>query len=168
MSELEARLAELGRTLPVVAKPLGAYVPATRSGLHIYTAGQLPLVDGALFARGMVIDEVEDRVLEGWIVDEGTVDVNTAAECCSIAAVNALAAAKSVLPDLDQLVGVTKVTGFVAGVPGFRSHPQVVNGASDVFGALFAGAGHARSAVGVATLPLGSPVELEVIFEVRA
>ncbi|OLB79077.1 MAG: LysR family transcriptional regulator [Actinobacteria bacterium 13_2_20CM_2_71_6] len=146
-----ARLAGLGLELPVMAAPLGAYVPAVRSGQHVYVSGQLPLADGKLLATGKVGAEVS--------ADEAT---RLAARC----ALNALAAIDT-LVGLANVVRVVKVTGFVASADGFTGQPAVLNGASDLFGAVFGEAGrHVRSAVGVAELPLGAPVEVEVIVEV--
>ena len=126
------------------------------------------MVNGELLAHGLVTDADDQRVLDSWIVDMGTVDVAEATECSAVAAVNAIAAARTVVPDLDDIIRVVKMTGYVASPPGFRSHPIVINGASDLFGAIWAErGGHARVAVGVPSLPLDSPVELEVIFEVR-
>lgn len=151
MSVVEQRLAELGRSLPVAPAPLAAYVPAVRTGSLVFTAGQLPLVDGALKATGLV---------------GGEVDVETAKECAAIAAVNAIAAVATVI-DPGKIVRVVKVTGFVAAGSDFTSHPQVVNGASELLGAVWPeSGGHARSAVGVASLPLGAPVEIEIVVEV--
>lgn len=166
MSGVEARLQELARPLPAVAAPLAAYVPATRTGSLVFTAGQLPLVAGVLHASGLVSSDSEDGVVDGWVIDAGLVDVQTAKECAAIAALNAIAAIKTVA-DLDSVVRVVKLTGFVAGVPGFAAHPLVVNGASELLGAVWGAEGsHARSAVGVASLPLNSPVEIELIVEV--
>ena len=146
-----ARLAELGLALPPVASPLGVYVPALRSGPHVYVSGQLPLVDGELAATGKVGAEVS---------------AEQARELAARCALNALAAIDA-LVGLDQVVRVVKVTGFVASAGGFTGQPGVLNGASDLFGAVFGDAGrHVRSAVGVAELPLGAPVEVEVIVEV--
>lgn len=146
------RLAELGLTLPQAAAPLAAYVPAVRTGSYVYTSGQLPLVDGALGLTGLVGAEVS---------------AESAAEQARIAGLNALAAVASVV-DLDHVVRVIKAVGYVASAPGFTGQPGVVNGASDLFGAVFGDAGrHARSAVGVAALPLNAPVEIELIVEVR-
>ena len=152
MTDPVARLSELGLTLPAMASPLGAYVPAVRTGSHVYTSGQLPLVDGALPLTGKVGAEVsEDQAREA------------AARC----ALNALAAIDA-LVGLAAVVRVVKVTGFVASAPGFTGQPAVVNGASELLGQVFGEAGrHARSAVGVAELPLGAPVEVEVVVEVR-
>jgi enamine deaminase RidA (YjgF/YER057c/UK114 family) len=145
------RLAELGLELPTVAVPLGAYVPAVRSGPHVYVSGQLPLVGGELPLTGKV---------------GGEVTAEQAHELAARCALNALAAIHS-LVGLDQVVRVVKVTGFVASAPGFTGQPGVLNGASDLFGTVFGEAGrHVRSAVGVAELPLGAPVEVEVVVEV--
>ncbi|MEU8377910.1 RidA family protein [Streptosporangium sp. NPDC048865] len=149
----EERLAELGLTLPEVVPPLAAYVPAVRSGDHVYTSGQLPIVDGKLVSTGKVGAEV---------------DVEDAYELARVCALNALAAVASAAGGLSNIVRVVKVVGFVASAPGFTGQPQVVNGASDLLAAVLGDAGkHARSAVGVAVLPLDAPVEVEVIAEVR-
>jgi enamine deaminase RidA (YjgF/YER057c/UK114 family) len=146
-----ARLAELGIELPSVAAPLAAYVPAVQSGAQVYVSGQLPFVDGALAATGKVGAEVSP--------EEGKAHARTCA-------LNALAAVHS-LVGIDAVVRVVKVGGFVAAAEGFTAVPAVVNGASELFGEVFGDAGkHARAAVGVAELPLGAPVEVEVIFEV--
>ncbi|MER5628522.1 RidA family protein [Streptosporangium sp. NPDC002544] len=149
----EERLAELGLTLPEVVPPLAAYVPAVRSGDHVYTSGQLPVVDGKLRASGKVGAEV---------------GVEDAYELARICALNALAAVASEAGGLSNIVRIVKVVGFVASAPGFTGQPQVVNGASELLTAVLGDAGrHARSAVGVAVLPLDAPVEVEVIAEVR-
>jgi enamine deaminase RidA (YjgF/YER057c/UK114 family) len=146
-----ARLAELGLTLPEVAPPLAAYVPAVQSGDHVYVSGQLPLVDGKLSRTGKVGADVT--------VEQG-------AEAARVCALNALAAIDA-LVGLGRLVKIVKVTGFVASADGFTGQPAVVNGASELFGTVLGELGrHARSAVGVAELPLGAPVEVEVIAEV--
>jgi enamine deaminase RidA (YjgF/YER057c/UK114 family) len=153
---VEARLAELGITLPGVAAPVAAYQPAVRSGAHVYTAGQLPFVDGALPVTGKVGD------------GDGLVDPGTAADLARTCALNALADVRSVAGTLDG-VRIVKVTGFVASDPSFTGQPAVLNGASTVLGEIFGDAGtHARSAVGVAVLPLDSPVEVEIIAELPA
>ncbi|GLV51444.1 LysR family transcriptional regulator [Thermobispora bispora] len=153
MSAPEQRLAELGLALPEVAAPLAAYVPAVRSGAYVYTSGQLPLVEGKLPATGKVGAEVP---------------VEEAQRLARICALNALAAVKSVVGDLSSVVRIVKVVGFVASAPGFTGQPQVVNGASELLVDVFGEAGkHARSAVGVAVLPLDAPVEVELIAEVR-
>jgi enamine deaminase RidA (YjgF/YER057c/UK114 family) len=145
------RLAELGLTLPPVNPPLAAYVPAVRSGSHVYVSGQLPMVDGKLPVVGKVGAEVS--------ADE-------AKELARTCALNALGNIDD-LVGLENVVRVAKVVGFVASAPGFTGQPAVINGASELFVEVFGEAGrHARSAVGVAELPLGSPVEVEVIVEV--
>jgi enamine deaminase RidA (YjgF/YER057c/UK114 family) len=145
------RLVELGLELPPVAAPLAAYVPAVRSGNHVYTSGQLPIVDGKLVATGKVGDGISP--------EQGK-------ELAQRCALNALAAVDSVV-GLDAVVRVVKIVGFVASAEGFTGQPGVVNGASELIGDVFGEAGqHARSAVGVAELPLGAPVEVELIVEV--
>jgi enamine deaminase RidA (YjgF/YER057c/UK114 family) len=152
MSGIEDRLAELGIELPEVVPPLAAYVPAVRSGDLVWTSGQLPMVKGELAASGLVGAEV---------------DADRAAELARICAINAVAAIKAEIGDLDRVVRVVKVVGFVASAAGFTGQPAVVNGASHLFGEVFGDAGkHARSAVGVAALPLGAPVEVEVVVQV--
>jgi enamine deaminase RidA (YjgF/YER057c/UK114 family) len=147
------RLAALGLTLPPVAQPLAAYVPAVRSGTTVYTAGQLPVVDGQLLSTGKVGAEV------------GAAEAAALARTCAL---NALAAAASVAGGLSAITRVIKLTGFVASAPGFTGQPQVVNGASELLLEVFGEAGrHARSAVGTAVLPLDAPVEVELIVEIR-
>ncbi|MCF6522559.1 RidA family protein [Streptomyces sp. JJ36] len=151
---VRTRLAELGFTLPEVAAPAGAYVPAVRSGPYVYTAGQVPFVDGALPVAGKVGAEV---------------DPEQAKELAGICALNALAAVESVAGDLDRIARVVKVTGFVASDPGFTGQPGVVNGASELLGKALGEKGtHARSAVGVAVLPLDAPVEVELQVELES
>lgn len=146
-----AKLAELGLTLPQVAAPLASYVPAVQSGNYVYVSGQLPFVDGKLPLTGKVGAEVT---------------AEQANELARVCALNALAAIES-LVGLGRLVKIVKVTGFVASAPGFTGQPAVINGASNLFGDVLGEIGrHARSAVGVAELPLGAPVEVEVIAEV--
>jgi enamine deaminase RidA (YjgF/YER057c/UK114 family) len=150
MTSASARLRELGLTLPTVATPAGSYLPARRSGALVFTAGQLPLVDGALAATGKVGAEVNPEQASG---------------LARICALNALAAVDA-LVGLDAVAGVVKVVGFVASAPGFTGQPGVLNGASDLLAEVFGEAGrHARSAVGVAELPLGAPVEVELVVE---
>ena len=145
------RLAELGLALPPVAPPVAAYVPAVISGNHVYTSGQLPFVDGALPAAGKVGAEVSAEDAKGY-----------AATCI----LNALAAVEAQIGSLDRVTRIVKVTGFVASASGFSGQPGVVNGASELLGELLGDAGvHARSAVGVAELPLDAPVEIELIAE---
>lgn len=146
------RLAELGLELPQVAAPVADYVPALRSGAQVVTAGQLPFVDGELAVTGHVGDDVTPE---------------DAAAQARIAALNAVAAAASVAGGLDAIIGVVKVVVFVSGSPDFTGQADVANGASGLLGEIFGERGrHARSAVGVAALPLGSPVEVELTVEV--
>jgi enamine deaminase RidA (YjgF/YER057c/UK114 family) len=146
------RLQALGYSLPEPARPLASYVPAVRTGNLVYTSGQLPIVSGTLTARGQVgLDLNEDE----------------AREAARVAAINALAAISSVA-SLDEVVQVVHVTGYVASTDGFTDQPTVVNGASDLLLELFGEAGkHSRAAVGVSTLPLGAPVEIDMIVEVK-
>ena len=151
MTEVRAKLAELGLTLPTAAKPVAAYVPAIRTGNLIFTAGQLPMVDGALAMTGKV---------------GGAVSVDDAKKLAQICAVNALAAVGTVI-DVNKIVRVVRVVGYVNGVAGFTQQPAIINGASELFLHIWGEAGkHARSAVGVAELPLDAPVELELTVEV--
>jgi enamine deaminase RidA (YjgF/YER057c/UK114 family) len=148
------RLAALGLTLPPVAAPVAAYVPAVRTGGFVYTSGQLPTVDGKLPAVGKVGAEVS------------AADAAGMARTCAL---NALAAAASAAGGLDAIGRIVKITGFVASAPGFSGQPQVVNGASELLIEVFGQDGrHARSAVGVAELPLNAPVEVELIAELRS
>ncbi|WP_430592284.1 RidA family protein [Humidisolicoccus flavus] len=150
MSVLE-RLSELGLTLPKVAAPVAAYIPAVSTGKLVFTSGQLPFVDGELPVTGLVGAEVS---------------AEEAAALARICALNALAAIDAEIGSLDRVTRIVKVTGFVASADGFTGQPVVVNGASELFGEVFGDVGvHARSAVGVAQLPLASPVEVEVIAE---
>ncbi|WP_062131060.1 RidA family protein [Demequina aestuarii] len=152
-----ARMRELGLTLPSVATPVGTYTPARRIGDLVYTSGQLPLVDGALVATGLVGQRA------------GDVGPERAVECARAAVLNALAAVASVTDGIDSVLGIVKMTGFVASAPGFTGQPAVLNGASAILAEVFGDQGrHARSAVGVAALPLGAPVEIELIAELRA
>ena len=147
-----ARLAELGIRLPPVAAPVASYVPAVRSGQLVFTSGQLPFVDGGLRRTGKV---------------GGSVDPEDAAADAKLCALNALAAVDE-LVGLDQVARVVRVVGYVASAEGFSGQPRVVNGASELLGKVFGDAGrHARSAVGVAELPLGAPVEVELTVELR-
>ena len=152
MSTPEARLVALGHELPAVIAPLAAYVPAVRTGSYVYTSGQLPMVNGTLARTGKVGAEV---------------DPETAKDLARTCALNALAAVKSVVGELSAVTRVVKVVGFVASAPDFTGQPQVINGASELLGEVFGDGGrHARSAVGVAVLPLDSPVEVEIVVEV--
>jgi enamine deaminase RidA (YjgF/YER057c/UK114 family) len=149
----EERLVELGRPLPEVARPVAAYVPAVRTGSLVFTSGQLPMVQGSLATTGKVGAEVTPEA---------------AKELAATCALNALAAVRAEVGELSAVVRVVKLVGFVASAPGFTGQPGVVNGASELLQAALGDAGvHARSAVGVAVLPLDAPVEVELIVEVR-
>ena len=146
------RLAALGTPLPAVAKPVAAYVPAVRSGSHVFTSGQLPVRAGELLATGKLGGEVTTE--EGYA-------------CAQQCALNAIAAIRGELGDLTLVARVVKVVVFVASTPDFTGQPAVANGASELLGEVFGEAGvHARSAVGVSVLPLDSPVEVELVVEV--
>lgn len=150
-TDVRAKLAELGLTLPVAALPIAAYVPAVRTGNIVFTAGQLPLVDGAMAETGKT---------------GGDVTVERAKELAQICALNALAAV-ALVADINKVVKVVRVVGYVNGIAGFVNHPAVVNGASELFVHIWGDAGkHARSAIGVAELPLNSPVEIELTVEI--
>jgi enamine deaminase RidA (YjgF/YER057c/UK114 family) len=152
VSRIEDRLCELGLTLPEVTPPLAAYVPALRVGDLVWTSGQLPMVDGSLVATGKVGAEV---------------DPEDAAGLARICALNVLAAVKAEVGDLDEVTRVIKVVGYVASAPTFTGQPGVINGASQLLGEVFGDAGrHARSAVGVAVLPLDAPVEVELVVQI--
>lgn len=148
---IDARLQELGITLPVAAAPVANYVPFVISGNQLWISGQLPLQEGALKYSGSTGDAVS--------VDE-------AADAARICAMNILAQAKAALGDLDRISRVVKLTGFVNAAPGFTDQPKVINGASDLMVEVLADKGrHARSAVGVSGLPLGAPVEVDAVIE---
>ena len=152
MTSPSERLAGLGLTLPPVTAPLAAYVPAVRTGAYVYVSGQVPVVDGKLAAAGKVGTEVS------------AADAAGLARTCAL---NAIAAAAAAAGGLDRIRRIVKVTGFVASAPSFTGQPAVVNGASDFLIEVFGEAGrHARSAVGMAVLPLDTPVEVELIVEV--
>jgi enamine deaminase RidA (YjgF/YER057c/UK114 family) len=156
MSAVEDRLAALGLIVPAVPMPVAAYLPAVRDGNYIFTSGQLPMVSGARAASGKVGNRV------------GCVPAEDARRMAQICALNAIAAVKALVGDLDKVTRVVKVTGFVASDPTFIGQPGVINGASELLGTAFGDAGaHARSAVGVAVLPLNAPVEVEMIVSVR-
>ncbi|MDQ1539023.1 MAG: hypothetical protein QOE58_3416 [Actinomycetota bacterium] len=156
MSAVEDRLAELGLVVPEVAMPVAAYLPAVRDGDHIFTSGQLPMVAGALAATGKVG------------TGAGAVSPEDAKKLAQTCALNAIAAVKALVGDLDKVTKVVKVVGFVASDPAFTGQPGVINGASELLGTAFGDAGvHARSAVGVAVLPLDAPVEVEIIVTVQ-
>ena len=148
---MRARLQDLGLKIPVAAKPVAAYVPAIRTGNLIFTAGQLPLVDGQMAATGKVGLEV---------------DIDEAKKLAELCALNCLAAVETILP-IENIVRIVRVVGYVNGASGFTSQPTVINGASELFVNLWGESGkHARSAVGVAELPLNAPVEVELTVEV--
>ncbi|MGK9235949.1 RidA family protein [Inquilinus limosus] len=150
---IEARLQEKGITLPAVAAPAANYVPSVISGNMLYVSGQVPFVDGKISHTGKLGAE--------FTVEDGYA-------CARICAINILAAAKAALGDLDRVVRVVKLGGFVNSTPDFTDQPKVVNGASDLMAEAFGDAGkHARAAVGVAQLPLGCAVEVEAVFEIR-
>jgi enamine deaminase RidA (YjgF/YER057c/UK114 family) len=153
---VEQRLAQLGLAIPALVAPVAAYVPAVHDGRYVYSSGQLPMVSGAMPHTG--------KVGEG----PGLVSPQDAKALAQACALNALAAVKSVIGDLDRVERVVKVVGFVAADPAFTGVPQVINGASELFLTAFGDAGkHARSAVGVAVLPLDASVEVEIIVAVR-
>ncbi len=152
MSTPEENLAELGLSVPAVAKPVAAYIPAVRSGHHVFTSGQLPMREGQLMLTGKVGGEVSEE---------------EAVECARQCALNALAAVRAEVGELSAVKRVVKVVVFVASTPDFTGQPLVANGVSELLGQVFGEAGrHARSAVGVSVLPLDAPVEVELIVEV--
>ena len=151
MTDVRAKLAELGLTLPVAAKPVAAYVPAIRAGNLVFTAGQLPLVNGEMAGTGKV---------------GGEVTVEEAKKLAEICALNCLAAVETVA-DVNKIIKVVRVVGYVNGIAGFTTQPAVVNGASELYLHIWGEAGkHARSAVGIAELPLNAPVEIELTVEI--
>jgi enamine deaminase RidA (YjgF/YER057c/UK114 family) len=151
MTDVRAKLAELGLTLPVAAKPVAAYVPAIRTGNIVFTAGQLPLVNGEMAGTGKV---------------GGEVTVDEAKKLAEICALNCLAAVETVA-DVNKIIKVVRVVGYVNGIAGFTTQPAVVNGASELYLHIWGEAGkHARSAVGIAELPLNAPVEIELTVEI--
>ncbi len=152
MAHPEEKLAELGLSVPEVAKPVAAYVPAIRSGHHVFTSGQLPMRSGELMMTGKV---------------GGDVSLEEAVECAQQCGLNAMAAIKAEIGDLAAVKQIVKVVCFVASTPDFTGQPQVANGVSELLGTVFGDAGvHARSAVGVTVLPLDAPVEVELVVEV--
>ena len=152
MTHPEENLAELGLSVPEVAKPVAVYVPAVQSGNHVFTSGQLPMRSGELMYTGKV---------------GGEVSLDEALECAQQCALNAIAAVKAVVGDLAHVKRVVKVVCFVASMPDFTGQPAVANGVSELLGKVFGDAGvHARSAVGVSVLPLDAPVEVEILVEV--
>ena len=150
----EAKLRELGITLPEAVKPLAAYVPAVQVGDYLYTSGQIPIAEGKLRYAGKI---------------GGALSVEEGYEAAKLCAINCLSAIKGQIGDLDRIERIVKVTGFVNSAPGFTAQPQVINGVSDLLLAVFGDAGvHARSAVGVSELPIDSAVEVEMIVKLRA
>ncbi len=153
MAHPEEKLAELGLSVPEVAKPVAVYVPAVRSGDHVFTSGQLPMRSGELMMTGKV---------------GGDVSTEDAVACAQQCGLNAIAAVKAEIGDLARVKRIVKVVCFVASMPDFTGQPQVANGVSELLGSVFGDAGvHARSAVGVPVLPLDAPVEVELIVEVE-
>jgi enamine deaminase RidA (YjgF/YER057c/UK114 family) len=153
MGDIESRIKQIGLTLPYAPKPVAAYIPAKQTGKIVFTAGQLPMVNGELISKGLLGQDVE--------IDEA----NNAARICTL---NALAAIKGVVGDLDRIKQIVRVVGYVASAPTFTQQPAVVNGASELLLDIFGEAGkHARSAVGMAVLPLNASVEIELIVEVE-
>lgn len=149
----EAKLKELGITVPAPAKPVAAYVPAVKDGNYVYTSGQIPLVEGQLKFQGKVGKDLP--------LEQGY-------EAAKVCAINCLAAIKGVIGSLDNVEQIVKVVGFVNSAPGFTDQPKVINGASELVGQVFGKAGeHARSAVGVSELPINSAVEVEMIVKVK-
>ena len=153
MGKVESKLNELKLSLPAAPKPVAAYIPAKQTGKLVFTAGQLPMVNGELVSKGLLGQDVE--------IDEA----NKAARICTL---NALAAIKGVIGDLDRIKQIVRVVGYVASVPTFTQQPAVVNGASELLLEIFGENGkHARSAVGMAVLPLNASVEIELTVEVE-
>ena len=153
MGKVESRINELNISLPEASKPVAAYIPAKQTGKLVFTAGQLPMVNGELFSKGLLGQDVE--------IDEA----NNAARICTL---NALAAIKGVIGNLDRIKQIVRVVGYVASVPTFTQQPAVVNGASELLLEIFGENGkHARSAVGMAALPLNASVEIELTVEVE-
>ena len=153
MSRIELKLNELGILLPEPAKPVAAYIPAKQTGKLVFTAGQLPMVQGELISKGLLGQDVEIE------------EANKAARICTL---NALAAIKGVIGDLDRIKQIVRVVGYVASIPTFTQQPAVVNGASELLLEIFGENGkHARSAVGMAVLPLNAPVEIELTVEIE-
>jgi enamine deaminase RidA (YjgF/YER057c/UK114 family) len=153
VANIESRIKEIGFSLPEAPKPVAAYIPAKQTGNLVFTAGQLPMVSGELISKGLLGQDVE--------IDEA----NKAARICTL---NALAAIKGVIGDLDRIKQIVRVVGYVASVPTFTQQPAVVNGASELLLEIFGENGkHARSAVGMAVLPLNASVEIELTVEIE-
>ena len=153
MSEIEVKIGQLGLNLPDIPIPLAAYIPAKQTGNLVFTAGQLPMINGELIFNGLLGQDVEIE------------DAKNAARICTL---NALAAIKGVIGDLDRIKQVVRVVGYVASIPTFTQQPPIVNGASELLLEIFGEKGkHARSAVGMAVLPLNASVEIELTVEVE-
>jgi len=153
VGKIESELIKLGLNLPEIPKPVAAYIPAKQSGQLVFTAGQLPMVNGELTSRGLLGQDV---------------DIEEAKSAVKVCTLNALAAIKGVIGDLDRIKQIVRVVGYVASVPSFTNQPAVVNGASELLLEVFGEKGkHARSAVGMAVLPLNASVEIELIVEVE-
>ena len=153
MGRVEKRLDELGLLLPQIPKPLAAYIPAKRVGNLVFTAGQLPIVNGVLICKGLLGQDIQ--------IDEAF----QAARVCTL---NALSAVKGVVDDLDKIVQIVRIVGYVAGIQTFVQQPAVINGASELILEIFGEFGkHARSAIGVSSLPLNASVEIELTLEVN-
>jgi enamine deaminase RidA (YjgF/YER057c/UK114 family) len=153
MGEMEIKLEKMGIVLPEIPKPVAAYIPAKQTGNLVFTAGQLPMVQGELISKGLLGQDVEIEA------------ANKAARICTL---NALAAIKGVIGDLDRINQIVRVVGYVASVPSFTQQPAVVNGASELLLEIFGEKGkHARSAVGMAVLPLNASVEIELTVEIE-
>ncbi len=150
--EIEKKMGTFGLELPEVAKPVASYVPAVKSGNYVFTSGQIPFVKGELMYRGKL---------------GGDLTVEQGYECARVSALNCLAAVKSVIDDLDRVKQIVRVTGFVNSAPGFEDQPKVLNGASDLLVEVFGQRGkHSRLAIGTSELPLGAPVEIDMVVEI--
>jgi len=150
--EIEKKMRGLGLELPEVPKPVASYVPAVRSGNYVYTSGQVPFVKGELMHRGKL---------------GGDLTIEQGYECARVTALNCLAAVKSVIDDLDRVKRIVRVTGFINSAPGFTDQPKVLNGASDLLVEIFGERGkHSRLAIGTSELPLGAPLEIDMVVEI--
>lgn len=150
--EIEKKMRGLGLELPEVPKPVASYVPAVRSGNYVYTSGQVPFVKGELMHRGKL---------------GGDLTIEQGYECARVTAMNCLAAVKSVIDDLDRVKRIVRVTGFINSAPGFTDQPKVLNGASDLLVEIFGERGkHSRLAIGTSELPLGAPLEIDMVVEI--
>ena len=150
---IEKRIEALGLALPEVPKPVASYIPAVHSGNYVFTSGQLPVIKGELKGKGKVGSDLT--------VEEGY-------ECAKVAALNCLAAVQSMVGTLDRVKRIVRVVGFVNSAPGFEDQPKVINGASDLLVEIFGDQGkHARLALGTSELPMGAPVEVEMVVEVQ-